>query len=441
MGGRTFRVALACCRSAVRGSWRQAAALALVAGLLGGVALGAVAGARRTATAYGRYLTSINASDVFVNVPGWLPGMPATRPYQLISSLPGVVAHTAYIGLSGQPVVHGKPDNSFLVDSLNGSLDGEYFSQDRATVLAGRLPAPGSTSTVVLTPTIAKAFGTGVGGTVSYLFQRVDAQQKPAGKPFTRSFLVAAIVTVPPALTDESDQQEGSIFPPGATRQLLPEYLYTRSALLGSVAAVIAVVTAVVFSASLSGLSTHSARYGWDWDLVIQAEAGYGAFAPGVMNKLIQDEPAVTGWSEFAFTQLPVDNRVIPALGLQRQLGLVQPPTTSGRALSAPDQIELGTVTLRELGKKIGDRVRIGIAPYAQTVVITGTVTLPSFGVGAADHPGLGRGAMVPEATLQAAMGQAAGRPGPAGRAARYRGGADAARDRPARRVAQAPSS
>ena len=31
---------------------------------------------------------------------------------------------------------------------------------------------------------------------------------------------------VPPALTDESDQAEGSIFPPGATRQLLPEYFY-----------------------------------------------------------------------------------------------------------------------------------------------------------------------------------------------------------------------
>ena len=164
---------------------------------------------------------------MFVNVPGWLlPGMPATRPYQLISALPGVVAHAAYIGLSGHPVVHGKPDNSFLVDSLNGSLDGEYFSQDRATVLAGRLPPRGSTSTVVLTPAIAKAFGTGVGGTVSYLFQPVDAQQRPAGQPFTRSFRVAAIVTVPPALTDESDQEEGSIFPPGATRQLLPEYLY-----------------------------------------------------------------------------------------------------------------------------------------------------------------------------------------------------------------------
>ena len=163
---------------------------------------------------------------MFVNVPGTLPGMAATRPYELISALPGVVAHAAYIGLSGVPLAHGKPDNSFLVNSLNGSLDGEYFSQDRATVLAGLLPPQGSTSTVVLTPAIAKAFGTGVGGVVSYRFQPVDAQQQPAGQRFTRSFRVAAIVTVPPALVDESDQEEGSIFPPGATRQLLPEYFY-----------------------------------------------------------------------------------------------------------------------------------------------------------------------------------------------------------------------
>jgi hypothetical protein len=639
MGGRTVTVALACWRPTVRGVWRQALALALLAGLLGGVALGAVAGARRTATAYERYLAAINASDVFVNVPGWLPGMPATRPYALISVLPGVVAHAAYIGLSGQPLVHGKPDNSFLVNSLNGSLDGEYFSQDRATVLAGRLPPQGSTSTVVLTPAIAKAFGTRVGGTVRYLFQPVDAQQRPAGKPYSRSFRVAAIVEVPPALVDESDQEEGSIFPPGATRQLLPEYFYTwiglrlaggtagtgdlqrhlselaadlqrqakqalhrdvpppsftvnrtdvirnrveqairpeavalslfgaitalamlvlvgqglaqvisrsapdtavlralgatrgqaalaaalpaviavlggvalavagavavsplapvgpvrqfdpdrgigadglvlgggaavfclallallavlairsvrqrdsgagvdssavaraaataglpaaavvgtrnafepgsgvravpvRSALLGSVAAVTAVVTAVVFSASLGGLTSHPARYGWAWDLAIQAEAGYGFFAPGKMNHLLRGQPAVAGWSEFAFAQLPIDGKVVPALGLRRDLGSVQPPTTSGRALSGPDQIELGPVTLRELGKKVGDRVRIGLPKSERTVVITGTVTLPSFGVGATDHPGLGHGAMVPQATLQTAMGQAPG--------------------------------
>ena len=121
-------------------SWRQATALALIAGLLGGVALGAAAGARRTASAYSRYLTSINASDAFVNVPGRLPGMSATQPITLISSLPGVVSHAAYLGLNGFPVVHGQVDDNFLDNSVNGSLDGEYFSQDRATVLSGQLP-------------------------------------------------------------------------------------------------------------------------------------------------------------------------------------------------------------------------------------------------------------------------------------------------------------
>ncbi len=59
-------------------------------------------------------------------------------------------------------------------------------------------------------------------------------------------------------------------FEPGAGVRAVP----VRSALLGSIAAVTAVVTAVVFSASLSGLSTHPARYGWNWDLAIQAESG-----------------------------------------------------------------------------------------------------------------------------------------------------------------------
>ena len=637
----TRLVALGCWRSALRGSWRQATALALVAGLLGGVAMGAVAGARRTAAAYGRYLASINASDVFVNVPGVLPGMAATRPITLISSLRGVVSHAAYIGLNGFPVVHGQVDDNFLDNSVNGSLDGLYFRQDRATVLAGQLPPEGSTTTVVLTPGIAKRFGTTVGGMVSYQFRPVDAHGQPAGPSFTRSYRVAAIVEVPPALIDESDTSDGSILPPGATRQLLPEYVYAwiglrlargaagipdlqrqlsalatdiqrqakqstgqnaagplfsinrsdvihkqvqqaitpeavalsvfgaiaalallvlvgqgltqmisrsapdiavlrvlgatrgqaaltaalpglipvlggvvlavaaavavsplapvgpvrrydpdrgisadglvlgvgaaalgvillgllavlalrsvrprasgpgtgssavaraaaaaglpavavvgtrntlepgsgvravpvRWALLGSVAAVAAVVTAVVFNASLAGLAAHPARYGWNWDLVIQTQGGYGSFNPGAMNKLLAEEPAVTAWSEFSFAQLPVDGQVIPALGLQRQLGSVQPPTTSGHALSGPGQIELGSVTLRQLGKKVGDRIRIGVPGYEQTAVITGTVTLPSFGVGAADHPSLGRGAMVTVGALQAVMGQSGAQP------------------------------
>jgi hypothetical protein len=57
-----------------------------------------------------------------------------------------VAGHAGHIGLSGVPLAHGTPVNSFLINGLNGSLDGEYLSQDRATVLAGRLPPQGSTS-------------------------------------------------------------------------------------------------------------------------------------------------------------------------------------------------------------------------------------------------------------------------------------------------------
>jgi hypothetical protein len=226
MGGKTLSVALACRRSALRRSWRQATVLALIIGILGAVALGALAGARRTATAYDRYLTSINASDAFVNVPGVLPGMPVTRPIDLISALPGVISHATYVGLNAFPVLDGKVDYDYLTSSINGSLDGEYFRQDRASVLAGALPPSDSTTTAVLTPGAARALGVGVGGTVRYQFSRRGPQGQQVGKPVIRSFRVAAIVEVPPALVDQSDEAEGTILPPGATRQLLSAYFY-----------------------------------------------------------------------------------------------------------------------------------------------------------------------------------------------------------------------
>lgn len=168
----------------------------LVGGLLGAVALGAVAGARRTLSAYGRYLTASNASDVFVNVPGTFPGMAPTRPITLISELPGVTASAAYLGLTADPVVHGHIVDSFLTNDLTGST-GTYFSQDRMTGSRNALE-------------------------------------------------------------------------PGSGAQAVP----VRAALLGSVAAVTAVIVAVVFGTSLTGLVRHPVRYGWNWDVLIQAEGG-----------------------------------------------------------------------------------------------------------------------------------------------------------------------
>jgi hypothetical protein len=641
-------IALVCWRSMLRASWRQAVVVTLLGGVLGAVALAALAGARSTAGAYGRYLKAINASDVQVNVPGTLPGLPIMEPVKRLWSLPGAVSHGTYVGLNALPVVRGKIDDSFLTDGIDGSVDGEGFTQDTMTVVSGKLPPQASTTGIVLSPEIADLFGVGVGGRVTYVF-RSGSQQHPAMD--YRSFQVAAIAYTPPALVDQADNPEGATLPPGATAQLIGKYfgyawvglrltagdagvsdlrrqlpalvssletqsdhvthaqdagltfsvkrtravqdevqqaiepevvaltvfgaitavaalvltslamaqllgrtapdalklralgasrrqsalvaalpgvipvagivvitaagavalsplapvgpvrffapgkgLYpdplvlgaglpalfvllcgllgvlalravrpatqgvgaersavTRAAIAaglppaavvgtrnalgggapagavrqastlgGSVVAVAAMVAAVVFGASLTGLVSHPVRYGWNWDLLVQAQGSYGSFLDQNLAKdpvvdlrqdamvgLLAGQPAVAGWSEFGFGQIPVGRLTVPMLGLERHLGAVEPPTTSGQPLSGNDQIELGAVTLRQLGKKVGDTLTVGSAKFARRLTIVGTVTLPSFGVALADHVSLGQGAMLSENTLLAITGAA----------------------------------
>ena len=644
-------IALLCWRSMLRTSWRQAVVVTLLGGLLGAVALAALAGARSTAGAYGRYLKAINASDVQVNVPGALPGLPIMEPVRRLWSLPGAVSHATYVGLNALPVVRGKIDDSFITDSIDGSVDGAGFTQDTMTVVSGKLPPQASTTGIVLSPQIAGLFGVGVGGRVTYVFLS-GSQQRPARD--YRSFRVAAIAYTPPALVNQADNPEGATLPPGATAQLIGKYfgyawvglrlragdagvsdlrsqlpalvssletqsdhvthaqdagltfsvkrtravqdevqqaiepevialtvfgaitavaalvltglamaqllsrtapdalrlralgasrrqsalvaalpgvipvagiivitaagavalsplapvgpvrffapgkgLYadplvlgaglpalfvllsgllgvlalravrparpgvgaersavtraaiaaglppaavvgTRNALSGgvtagavrqastlggSVVAVAAMVAAVVFGASLAGLVSHPVRYGWNWDVLVQAEGSYGSFLDQNLAKdpvvdlrqdamvtLLAGQPAVAGWSEFGFGQIPVGGRPsLPVLGLERHLGAVEPPTTSGQPLSGNDQIELGAVTLRQLGKKVGDTITVGGAKFARRLTIVGTVTLPSFGVALADHVSLGQGAMLSENTLLALTGAASG--------------------------------
>jgi FtsX-like permease family len=170
--------------------------------------------------------------------------------------------------------------------------------------------------------------------------------------------------------------------------------------LIGSVVAVMAVAMAVVFGASLTGLVNHPERYGWNWTLLMDTQGGYGSWPPSQMDRLVSRQRGVTGWSTFAFTQLPIDGQTVPVLGLTRHLGSVEPPTTSGHPIAGPGQIELGVATLRQLGKRVGDTVTAGSGRARRTLRIVGTVTLPSIGLTIADHVSLGRGAMLADSTL-----------------------------------------
>jgi hypothetical protein len=202
-----------------------------------------------------------------------------------------------------------------------------------------------------------------------------------------------------------------------------------RANLAGTVVAVLTVVTAAVFGASLDGLVSHPGRYGWNWDVLIQNQAGYGTFltsanpssfhgGDGALDQLMESRRGVSGWSTFGFTQLSIDGQTVPVLGLATHRGSVEPPTVAGRPLDAsehyrlghsrerfPDQIELGATTMRQLGKHVGDTVMVGTGATMRRLTIVGIVTLPSIGVGLTDHVSLGTGAMLPEATLLSVEG------------------------------------
>ena len=187
-----------------------------------------------------------------------------------------------------------------------------------------------------------------------------------------------------------------------------PRRVPVTATLAGAAVAVLAVTAAAVFGASLDGLVTHPARYGWNWTMLMDTEGGYSSWPVRQMDRLVSGQPGVTGWSTFAFAQLAVDHQDIPVLGLTRHQGAVQPPTTSGHPLSGQDQIELGAATLRALGKRVGDTVTAGSGRQARRLTIVGTVTLPSIGLTLADHVSLGRGGMLPGSTLLALQGLSA---------------------------------
>jgi hypothetical protein len=624
-----MRTAWYASRATWRRCWPIALVVALIGGLLGAVALGALAGARRTDSAYGRYLKSVNASDVQVDVPG--PLLPAIRD---IERAPGTLSTAAWLGLDAQPVIDGKVDDSFLTDAIAGSLDGEFYRQDKLTVLAGRLPPPGSTDDIAITASMADAFGAAhltIGSHMTWDFcqgQLVDGLPTDAQPRcgHLATFLITGIVEVPPALIDQFDETRTAILPPAATARFLNgewafgwvamrlrdgdaglpalqrrlaslasmlsrEYHFSvaftirrmaivkheaqqaiepqalalavlgglaalallvlvaqglaqllsrsapdarrlramgasraeaagaagvpgavavlgtvlisvggaiavsplapvgpvrqydpargvqadwlvlgtggavvlvlltmlltwlawrvvrqsrelpaarpsvlaaaasgaglpltatvgirhalqrgsgrlvapvRTTLAGSVVAVVALVAALVFGASLTGLVTHPEKYGWDWTVLVQSQGGWGSFPPDTIGRWVAHQPGVTGWTELGFAQLSIHGTEIPVMGVDRQGGDVTPPTTSGHPITGPDQIELGTVTMRQLGLHLGDNVRVD--SYPQPLTVVGTVTLPSFGVALTDHVSLGRGAMMDEVTLLKAL-------------------------------------
>jgi len=155
-----------------------------------------------------------------------------------------------------------------------------------------------------------------------------------------------------------------------------------RSALVGTVAAVLGVTGVVVFGASLHALETSPARYGFNWDArVIDA-----AIEPAVPDHPCTVERSrlteVRGVAEVASIcslNAVVGGRPIVAFGVSSLRGSIEPTILEGRAPRTSREVALGSSTLRALGREIGDRVQ-GTGPNGPVEYrIVGTAVAPRF--------------------------------------------------------------
>jgi hypothetical protein len=203
----------------LRRNWRALAGIALLLGLIGGLSLFALAGARRTQSAYPRFLGSTNPSTMVVDVGGL--DASGYEALDAIAHLPQVVQARAYAAFFVAPWVDGRPDLSQGFEAL-GSLDGRYFDQDRFTPIAGRLPDPSRADEVAVNEESARLYGYHVGQQIDFAtVSAADAegaasQTVPSLPPrlLIHSTIVGVGAFVEEVVQDDTDRSPLVLFTP-----------------------------------------------------------------------------------------------------------------------------------------------------------------------------------------------------------------------------------
>src|SRR5262249_6834738 len=152
----------------LRSHWRSWLIVAALAGLAGGILLGAAAGARRTDSALGRYLVAYRFRDARV----WGEGTGETPRFlrPIATFPPGAAAAISQALALGAVATHGRL-TSYVVGPhavrFYASTDGhDGVTLDRWKLLAGRRPMSNRPDEALLDSRAARTFGVGPGDTI-----------------------------------------------------------------------------------------------------------------------------------------------------------------------------------------------------------------------------------------------------------------------------------
>jgi putative ABC transport system permease protein len=173
---------------------------------------------------------------------------------------------------------------------------------------------------------------------------------------------------------------------PGRGRAAVP----VRSAIIAAGAGVCALTVAVTFGASLLYLLSHPRAYGVTWDVKVGNFADPGAAAEAVRR--LDTNPGVAAYAGGVTGLLDplIDGRSVPVLSFAPGKGELLPAVVEGRAPFQPQEIALGSVTMRILGKRIGDTVVATTPTASQRLRVVGRVIVNGGDLWAAIAPGKG---------------------------------------------------
>jgi len=262
-------------RATFRHEWGSYLTIALLLGLLGGLAMGSVAAARRTQSSYSALLESTNPSQVVVATAIASPGIGNGQGYnpaivREIAQAPHVTAVASGTGVDAEPLgangapLSAGPNYPVQAGAGLGSVGGEYFSMDRLAISEGRLADPARPDEFVSSTTAAAAYGFHVGEIVPMGFY-TNSQTNLAGfgtsrvKPYRRvdMRLVGIGLPVTEIITDDVDSSYAALgyFTPALTSQLLSCCVnYTETAIKVAKADQVAGLVDEITRASPGGL-------------------------------------------------------------------------------------------------------------------------------------------------------------------------------------------
>jgi hypothetical protein len=169
MTGQVARLAWYRFRATFRRRWGGYLALAVLIGLVGGVAMGSMVAARRTDSSYPKFLAGTNPSNLVVQpftAPSYAPGF-----VRQLARLPHVNRVAVAVPLTAAAITPRGNLGTVLLAHVQlaatlGGPGGLYSGQDQMTITAGRRADPARPGEVVATPDAADLLHLHVGSQV-----------------------------------------------------------------------------------------------------------------------------------------------------------------------------------------------------------------------------------------------------------------------------------